>query len=299
LHEIREICNFIYIYHHVSLIYVPFYPLLVTKPINASSQEIIELVREGKVKNVTMENEYAILTSHLTKKFGNFTAVDNLNLKVEKGEIYGLLGPNGAGKTTIIKMLSSISNPTSGDARVLGEKIPDGNIAARIGYMPQETGIYLGLTVEQNLNFYGRVFGLKKDEIKKREDELLEFVDLTDWKHEMVENLSGGMKHRVSLACTLIHQPELLFLDEPTVGVDPELRVSFWDYFNQLREKGVTILITTHYMDEARHCDRIGFMKHGRLIAEDTPLALLNKSGKDSLEDAFLEFSKQDDGVVT
>ncbi|HMK54245.1 MAG TPA: ABC transporter ATP-binding protein, partial [Methanobacteriaceae archaeon] len=152
---------------------------------------------------MTLENEYAILTNHLTKNFGNFTAVNNLDLKVKKSEIYGLLGPNGAGKTTVIKMLSSISNPTSGEASVLGEKIPDGNIAAKIGYMPQETGIYLGLTVDQNMKFYGRIFGLEKEKIEKKEDELLKFVDLTDWKHEMVENLSGGMKHRVSLACTL------------------------------------------------------------------------------------------------
>ena len=244
---------------------------------------------------MTLENEYAILTSQLTKKFGDFTAVDTLDLKVKRGEIYGLLGPNGAGKTTIIKMLASISNPTAGDARVLGEKIPDGKIASKIGYMPQETGVYLGLTVDQNMKFYGRVFNLEKDKMEKREDELLKFVDLTDWKHEMVENLSGGMKHRVSLACTLIHQPELLFLDEPTVGVDPELRVSFWNYFNQLRENGVTILLTTHYMDEARHCDRIGFMQRGHLIAENTPTEILKESGKDSLEDAFLMFSKKDE----
>jgi ABC-2 type transport system ATP-binding protein len=164
--------------------------------------------------------------------------------------------------------------------------------------MPQETGLYLGLTVKQNLKFYGRIFGLEKDEITKRTDELLKFVALSDWIDEMAENLSGGMKHRVSLACTLLHQPELLFLDEPTVGVDPELRVSFWDYFQRLRESGVTILITTHYMDEARRCDRIGFMKHGRLIAEDEPLELLKESGMDSLEDAFLEFSKRDEGGV-
>ena len=246
---------------------------------------------------MTLENEYVILTNHLTKKFGDFTAVNNLDLKLKKGEIYGLLGPNGAGKTTVIKILSSISNPSSGDATVLGKKIPNGDIASKIGYMPQETGLYLGLTVDQNLKFYGRIFNLKIKQIEKIEDELLNFVDLADWKHEMVENLSGGMKHRVSLACVLIHEPELLFLDEPTVGVDPELRVSFWDYFHQLSEKGVSILLTTHYMDEARHCDRIGFMKRGRLIAEDKPSELLKMSGKDSLEDAFLEYSKQDEGM--
>lgn len=247
---------------------------------------------------MTFQNELAILTSHLTKKYGNFTAVDDLDLKVKKGEIYGLLGPNGAGKTTAIKMLSNIIKPSSGHATIFGEKIPEGNISAKIGYMPQETGVYLGLTVEQNLKFYGRIFGLDKVEIKKRTDELLRFVALSDWKDEMVENLSGGMKHRVSLACTLLHQPKLLFLDEPTVGVDPELRVSFWDYFNKLRENGVTILITTHYMDEARRCDRIGFMKHGRLIAEGKPLELLKESGMDSLEDAFLEFSQRDEEGV-
>ncbi|WJI08950.1 ABC transporter ATP-binding protein [Methanobacterium sp. CWC-01] len=247
---------------------------------------------------MTFQNELAILTSHLTKKYGNFTAVDDLDLKVKKGEIYGLLGPNGAGKTTAIKMLSNIIKPSSGHATIFGEKIPEGNISAKIGYMPQETGVYLGLTVEQNLKFYGRIFGLDKVEIKKRTDELLKFVALSDWKDEMVENLSGGMKHRVSLACTLLHQPKLLFLDEPTVGVDPELRVSFWDYFNKLRENGVTILITTHYMDEARRCDRIGFMKHGRLIAEGKPLELLKESGMDSLEDAFLEFSQRDEEGV-
>ncbi len=243
---------------------------------------------------MNIKKEHAILANKLTKKFKDFTAVDNFNLKVEKGEIYGLLGPNGAGKTTVIKMLASIINPTSGSAHVMDEKIPGGKVASKIGYMPQETGVYLGLTVEQNMNFYGRIFNLKKDEIKKREDELLKFADLTDWKHEMVENLSGGMKHRVSLICTLIHQPKLLFLDEPTVGVDPELRVSFWNYFNQLRKAGVTLLITTHYLDEARRCDRIGFVQKGHLIAEDTPQKLLKESGKDSLDDAFLEFSKRD-----
>jgi ABC-2 type transport system ATP-binding protein len=244
---------------------------------------------------MTSNYEYAIITNNLTKKFGEFTAVNKLNLKVKKGEIFGLLGPNGAGKTTLIKMLTSINGTTSGDAQVLGEKIPDGDIASKIGYMPQETGIYLGLTVEQNMKFYGRIFKISREKTEEKIVELLKFVDLANWRHEMVENLSGGMKHRVSLACTLIHEPELLFLDEPTVGVDPELRVSFWNYFQQLKERGVTILLTTHYMDEARHCDRIGFMQRGRLIAEDKPVKLMEISGNDSLEDTFLFFSKKDE----
>lgn len=160
--------------------------------------------------------------------------------------------------------------------------------------MPQETALYDGLTVEQNMKFYGEIFGLNKDVVTCRIKDLLDFVDLQIWKDKMVGNLSGGMKHRVSLACTLIHQPEILFLDEPTVRVDPELRVSFWSYFNLLKEAGTTILITTHYIDEARHCDRIGFIKGGKLIAENKPSKLLVETGTDSLEDAFLEFSKSE-----
>ena len=159
--------------------------------------------------------------------------------------------------------------------------------------MPQETALYEGLSVKQNMEFYGEIFGLKKVRIKERIDDLLKFIDLERWKEELVGNLSGGMKHRVSLACTLIHEPKVLFLDEPTVGVDPELRVSFWDYFNRLKENGITILITTHYMDEAKHCDRIGFMKSGRLIAEGEPDEILKTSDTNSLEDAFLKISRE------
>lgn len=251
---------------------------------------VIKIDRWGEM---SIKNEYTILAYNLTKSYGKFVAVDGLNFKIKKGEIYGLLGPNGAGKTTTIKMLTSIINPSEGEAQVLGKKIPDGQTANKIGYMPQETGIYQSLTVDQNMKFYGRIFNLSKEKMEQRIVDLLQFVDLEDWRGEMVENLSGGMKHRVSLACTLIHEPELLFLDEPTVGVDPELRVSFWNYFNQIRDNGVTILITTHYMDEARHCDRIGFMQKGKLIAEGEPLKILELSGKKSLEDAFLVYSQK------
>jgi ABC-2 type transport system ATP-binding protein len=237
--------------------------------------------------------EHVIQISSLTKKFGNFTAVDNLSLNIQKREVYGLLGPNGAGKTTTIRILCGLVNFSSGEAFVLGDKIPNKYIAPRIGYMPQETALYEGLSVRQNMEFYGEIFGLKKSRIRERITELLKFIDLEKWKEELVGNLSGGMKHRVSLACTLIHEPEVLFLDEPTVGVDPELRVSFWDYFNSLKENGISILITTHYMDEAKHCDRIGFMKSGKLIAEGEPTEILKISGTNSLEDAFLKFSRE------
>lgn len=227
----------------------------------------------------------------LTKKYGNFAAVDKLNLRVERGIIYGLLGPNGSGKTTTIKALCGLLRPSEGEVYVLGKKVPDRSIAPLIGYMPQETALYLGLTVHQNMGLYGEVFGLDARRISEREKELLTFINLEKWRDKLVANLSGGMKHRVSLACALIHQPDLLFLDEPTVGIDPELRVSFWDYFTRLKEKGITILITTHYLDEAHHCDKIGLLREGKLIAEGTPRELLQITGTSSLEDAFLKFS--------
>lgn len=237
------------------------------------------------------DNGYAVETINLTKKFGDFIAVNNLNLKIKTGEIYGLLGPNGAGKTTTIKLLCNLTRSSGGDAYLLGKKIPDVSIASDIGYMPQETALYDGLTVYQNMSFYGEIYGLSPGKIKDRVKELLKFIDLEKWRNELVGNLSGGMKHRVSLACTLIHEPKLLFLDEPTIGVDPELRVSFWNYFHELKSMDITILITTHYMDEARRCDRVGFMQHGDLITEDSPDEILRKSNTDSLEDAFLKFS--------
>lgn len=247
------------------------------------------------IEGITMH--YVIETKNLTKKFGDFTAVAELNLKIKPGEIYGLLGPNGAGKTTTIKMLTGLSKITAGQVTVLGKKIPNNSITPDIGHMPQDTALYLGITVHQNMEFFGEIFGLSNGKIRAREAELLKFIDLEAWRDELVQNLSGGMKHRVSLICTLIHEPKLLFLDEPTVGVDPELRESFWSYFHKLRDSGVTILLTTHYMDEARHCDRIGFMRNGRLIAEDTPKKILRASNTNLLEDAFLVLSKAQTGV--
>jgi ABC-2 type transport system ATP-binding protein len=237
--------------------------------------------------------QLSIEAEELTMRYGKFTAVDRLDLRVRRGENYGLLGPNGAGKTTTIKMLCGLLKPTSGQARLLGRSIPDKGIAPMIGYMPQETAIYQGITVHQNIQFFGRVFGLGKSEISAREKELLEFIDLEKWRDVLVARLSGGMRHRVSLACSLVHRPPLLFLDEPTVGVDPELRASFWEYFEKLKRDGTTILITTHYMDEAGHCDRVGFMRNGWLIAEGRPGEILQESGAASLEDAFLTYSRR------
>ncbi|MGZ4944061.1 MAG: ABC transporter ATP-binding protein, partial [Halobacteriota archaeon] len=219
-------------------------------------------------------------------------AVEDFTLRVKKGEVFGLLGPNAAGKTTLIKMLCSLLKPTAGEAYVLGKRVPDPDIAPLIGYMPQELALYTNVSVHENVAFYGAVFSLTKDQIETRERELLRLINLEDQGNTIVQNLSGGTQRRVSLACALLHEPPLLFLDEPTVGVDPQLRESFWRYFEGLKERGTTVLITTHYMDEARRCDRVGFMHRGKLIAEGLPRALLDLTHTDSLDDAFLALSR-------
>jgi len=245
------------------------------------------------MKMAHTEKEPAIETRQLIKRFGKFTAVDKLNLTINRGETYGLLGPNGSGKTTIIKILCGLVKATDGDALVLGKRVSDPSITPRIGYMPQETALYMDLTVHENMELFGEIYGMSKEQIIQEEANLLRIVDLTEWRGSSIANLSGGMRHRVSLACSLLHQPELLFLDEPTVGVDPELRASFWSYFETLREKGVTVVITTHYMDEAFHCSRIGLLRQGSLIAEGTPEDIITSTEAKSLEEAFLTLARR------
>lgn len=235
--------------------------------------------------------KHVIEIHSLTKNYKSFCAVNQLSLAVKPGEIYGLLGPNGAGKTTAIKMCCGLMCPDSGTVSILEKTIPDKKISSFIGYMPQETAVYNGLTIHQNIEFFGEMYGMTRSQIAEREAELLSFVDLEKWKDKQILQLSGGMQHRTSLACALVHSPRVLFLDEPTVGVDPQLRVTFWNYFNKLKSQDAAILITTHYMDEARRCDRVGFMQNGKLIAEGVPAALMKKTKTSSLDDAFLVFS--------
>jgi len=242
---------------------------------------------------VTFEQTSDTLTkiveiNHLTKTFGKFTAVDTLDLTIYKSEIYGLLGPNGSGKTTIIKMLCGLLRPNAGTIKILGQTFPNKSIMNQVGYMPQDTAIYIDNTVHENLFFFGRIFGMTTENIEKKEQEMLEFVNLQNWRDSLVSTLSGGMKHRLSLACALIHEPNLVFLDEPTVGVDPELRAAFWGYFESLAKKGITVIITTHYMDEADHCSRVGLLRQGSLIADGRPSDLKKSAGVGSLEEAFL-----------
>lgn len=239
--------------------------------------------------------EHVVVTKDLVKDFGPLRAVDNLNLKLPKGVTYGFIGPNGSGKTTTIKIAIGLLRATSGEAYVLGKRIPDPSIYPRMGYMPQEIALYQDITVGQTIKFFGEIYGLDKDSIQRRERELLSFVDLAEKRNALVSNLSGGMRHRLSLAVSLIHEPELLFLDEPTVGVDPELRASFWEYFGNLTKEGVTVLITTHYMDEANRCDQVGMIRKGSLVAEGSPDELKKETGQESLEDAFLWYLREEE----
>ena len=239
---------------------------------------------------------FAIETENLHKEFGDIVAVNNLDLRVTKGTLYGMIGPNGSGKTTMIKLLMGLQRPTSGSCSILGEKVPVKKNIAKVGYMPQDMAVYYDLSVHENLQLFAELYSVGEEDFAEREKSLLDMVDLAGRKDSAVSQLSGGMRHRVSLACTLVHDPEVLFLDEPTVGVDPELRVGFWRYFEELKSRGKTIIMTTHYMDEAVRCDVVGMMRGGRLIAEDSPEELMNRTSSSNLEEAFLSFAKEGSG---
>jgi ABC-2 type transport system ATP-binding protein len=221
-----------------------------------------------------------VQTSALTKKFGSLTAVDHMNLSVKAGEIFGFLGPNGAGKTTTVRILCGLMMPTSGNATVVGYDVvkePE-EVKQRIGYMPQAYGLYDDLTIEETLEFFGSVYRVPSDERRKRADEILQLVRLEEFRKQYAGQLSGGMKRRLSLAVSLIHNPELLILDEPTAGIDPPLRRIFWQYFRQLNKRGVTFFINTHYMDEAELCDRLALISYGRLVSVGSPTELKRKA---------------------
>jgi ABC-2 type transport system ATP-binding protein len=239
------------------------------------------------------DDELAVVTRGLGKSFGDVVAVRDLNLEIARGAMYGLIGPNGSGKTTTIKVLNGLLTASTGGAWLLGEEVPTRANRSRIGYMPQEMAIYTDLTVHENLELFGEMYSMPQEERAERERALLEMIDLRDRRNSLVSHLSGGMKHRVSLACALIHDPDLVFLDEPTVGVDPELRKGFWDYFANLKAGGKTVVLTTHYMDEAVRCDTVGMMRLGKMIAEDAPMELIESTESATLEDAFMAKARE------
>ncbi|MFB3738598.1 MAG: ABC transporter ATP-binding protein [Candidatus Velamenicoccus archaeovorus] len=232
----------------------------------------------------------AIVARGLVRTFGRVHALDGLDLAVEAGDVVGLLGPNGAGKTTFIRVVAGLLRPTAGAIVVLGRP-PGLQVAGELGYMTQSPALYEDLPVRDNIVFFGRLFGLDRGTARARADELIELVALTEKATTPVRDLSGGMRQRTNLACAMVHRPRLLLLDEPTVGVDPELRVGLWRRFAEMHEEGTTILITTHVMEEAARCRRVVMVADGRRIASGTPEELLTATGAGTLEDAYLAFA--------
>jgi ABC-2 type transport system ATP-binding protein len=221
------------------------------------------------------------------KRFGQQAALDGVTLRVRRGEVYGLLGPNGAGKTTLIRSLVGLVAPEAGTVSILGYRMPQLEVLARVGYMTQQAALYPDLSAEENVHFFGAIYG-RVDGVR----DALEVVDLWDRRKSVVSTLSGGMRTRCSLACALVHKPDLLLLDEPTVGVDPQLRVQLWDRFRKMAAGGTTIVVSSHVMDEAERCDRLGLIRFGKLLAEGTVAEIKAKAGVDRLEDAFLKLSE-------
>ena len=218
-------------------------------------------------------NEHTVEVINLTKKFGDFTAVDEVTFNIQRGEIFGFLGPNGAGKTTTIRMLLGLLRPTSGQATVLGYDIvrqPE-EIRRHIGYMSQRFSLYQDLTVSENLDFYGRTYGVRGERLRERKQFAIEMAGLQGRERELTRNLAGGWKQRLALGAAILHEPKMLFLDEPTAGVDPISRRAFWDLLYHLAEDGTTILVTTHYMDEAEHCQDLALIHNGRIITQGAP----------------------------
>jgi len=248
----------------------------------------------------TSDVPVAVRTVQLRKVFGELVAVEGLDLTINKGEVFGVLGPDGSGKTTTIRMLCGLIAPTSGTATVVGFDIVTQaeQLRRRIGYMSQRFGLYDDLTVRENLRFYSAVYGMRGAELDARMTELMDNLDLAPLASQLVSELSGGWKQRLALACAIAHRPDMLFLDEPTAGVDPAARRHFWEIVHQLASSGTTILVTTHYMDEAGRCDRVAFLSRGRLIALGTPAAVSEQFGLSSIEDVFIELQKRDEGVT-
>ncbi len=239
----------------------------------------------------TLEPAPAIEAVDLAKRFGAVRAVDGVSFRLAPGRIYGLLGPNGSGKTTLIRLLTGLARPSAGHPFVLGQPMPSRANLARIGYMTQADGVYPALTVGENLAFFRALYGADRT---ADERDVLALVDLADRRDAVTETLSGGQRRRLSLACALAHRPSVLFLDEPTVGVDPLLRVEFWNHFRSLADGGTTIVVSSHVMDEADRCDELLFVRAGKVIARGSGDDLRAHAGTDDLEQAFLRFAGEE-----
>jgi ABC-2 type transport system ATP-binding protein len=241
-----------------------------------------------------METKNVIEVENLTKMFGDFTAVDAISFTVKKGEIFGFLGANGAGKTTAMKMLIGISNPTSGKANVAGFDVlkhPE-EVKKNIGYMSQKFALYDDLTVKENITFFGGIYGLSRKKIEEKRHQLVDELGLQDVVNQLVGSLPLGWKQKISFSVSLLHEPKIVFLDEPTGGVDPITRRQFWEMIYKSASQGTTIFVTTHYMDEAEYCDRVSIMVNGKIEALDTPKKLKNKYGALNMNDVFLKLAR-------
>jgi ABC-2 type transport system ATP-binding protein len=230
-----------------------------------------------------MSEAYAVEVDNVSKSFGAYKALNGVTVRVRRGEIYGLLGPNGAGKTTLIRHLVGLLKADGGTVTVLGQHMPNVAVLGKVGYMTQQAALYPVLSVEENVQFFAAINGADGG-VK----DALERVRLYDRRKSVVATLSGGMRQRCSLACALVHRPDLLLLDEPTVGIDPQLRVQFWDDFRRMADGGTTIIVSSHVMDEADRCQRLGLIQYGRLLEEGTPAEIRAKGGSQNLEEAFL-----------
>lgn len=230
---------------------------------------------------------------HVQQKLAKKIVLEDITLSINKGEIIGLLGPSGSGKTTLVKGIVGMTVPTQGEILVAGKKMPSLRASRQIGYMSQSDALYEDLNARDNLLYFGALYGIKRDKAKQRANELLSLVRLVEHAKKPIRHFSGGMKRRLSLAIALFHYPPLLILDEPTVGIDPVLRKEFWEEFKRLKEMGAAIMITTHVMDEAEHCDRLAFLRNGKIIAEGKPETLKAKANAVKVEDAFLYFGKE------
>lgn len=243
----------------------------------------------------------AVHTEQLRKVYGSLVAVAGLDLTIQRGEVFGLLGPNGSGKTTTIRMLTGLIAPTSGSAMVAGIDVvanPEA-VRRRIGYMSQRFGLYEDLTVRENLKFYSELYGIIGAEGKRRREEVLQEFALAPRADQLAGALSGGWKQRLALACATSHRPDLVFLDEPTAGVDPAARRHFWRIIRERARAGLTVLVTTHYMDEAERCDRLALLSRGELIAVGTPAEIKRQFGMGSIEDVFISLQEKDEGALT
>ncbi|HEX9099118.1 MAG TPA: ABC transporter ATP-binding protein [Candidatus Dormibacteraeota bacterium] len=234
-----------------------------------------------------MAEAFAVDIEGVRKTFGDLRALDGVSMHIKAGEIYGLLGPNGAGKTTLIRSIVGLVAPEAGTVTVLGRRMPDVDNLRNVGYMTQQAALYPGLSVEENVQFFAAINGAGEQGVT----DALRLVHLDDRRASVVATLSGGMRQRLSLACALVHKPTLLLLDEPTVGVDPQLRVQFWEDFRTMAANGTTIIVSSHVMDEAERCQRLGLIQYGRLLAEGTPNDIRAQAGTNNLEEAFLRLA--------